>query len=80
MDVRNKLKEKYMINTPSITETDVAPKRKSLQILVMDFSRPITHIENGIKQFLYIHIAYPLIFVEQNSRFEVARPEKGLNI
>ena len=23
------------------------------------FSRPITHIENDIKRFLYIHIAYP---------------------
>ena len=23
------------------------------------FSRPITHIENGIKRFLYVHIAYP---------------------
>ena len=26
------------------------------------FSRPITHIENGFKEFLNIHIAYPYFF------------------
>ena len=26
--------------------------------LLLSLSRPITHIENGIKQLLYIHIAY----------------------
>ena len=34
-----------------------------------DFFRPITHIENGIKRFLYINMPYPLIFVEQFFQF-----------
>ena len=41
---------------------------------------PITHIENGIKRFLYKHIAYRYIFFDKIFSFEGARPEKGLKI
>ena len=41
---------------------------------------PITHIENGIKRFLYIHYSLPLNFVENFFSFEGARPEKDLKI
>ena len=33
---------------------------------------PITNIENGIKRYLYIHLAYPYFFFKQNFSFEVA--------
>ena len=42
-----------------------------------------THIENGIKRFLYIYIAYPLVFVHKSflrvfeaSKFDLCQQQK----
>ena len=41
------------------------------------FPRPISYIENGIKRFFYIHIAYPNIFLYKISVLRILDLKKA---
>ena len=69
----NKIKYRFSRDVRDFSENSFNPLAHGR------ISRPITHIENGIKRFVYTH-SLPLNFFEKNFSFEGARPEKGLKI